>query len=609
MKKTAEQPGIMEKLAGGLLLALTFLMPLKFGTLAVMPEATGLYPGDLFSWAIISWPAHSFGLFSGGLLLLLAPAAFRCGRELFSTPAGRTALLWGVGLPAVSLIGWINAATFDYALGETAHLAGIGAYVLAVYLMLARRPEWRAVYWGVLAGGMLCLAASGLYQYFWGFRETREFLEYQMESGAAVSAHMQLKIASDTRVFATFVSCNALAGYLLILMPLTVVMADRWARRFEPVKPSRIIFCGVAGAMVSGTFLLARSRGSYLALVMAAALLVLALPMRRLYRMILILLAVLIVAGGAVYIKAAGRGFASMEERVSYLNTSARMLAEKPLAGYGWGGFFYRHMQLKTTDSDESAHDPHNLVASFAAQTGVAGLAVVLAAILYPMFLIGRRVLGRKPEEGEWPLFALFWGEVAFFLHAMMEINLQIPATMAVAGAGLVSALITEERPETSPVPAVRLGGAALPVLAALAALWLNFRWIDAELKFDRLLSYARPMSAEDQKRPPHFTAVARLLRENDAAKPYSPFPWEAAGDYYLRFGDVPAAEHCYREALKRSECRPAIYRRLFEIEYARGDREAARKSLKRMYELFPTNPRYRELVERHFPELLAPSR
>ena len=57
MKKTAEQPGIMEKLASGLLLALTFLMPLKFGTLAVMPEATGLYPGDLFSWAIISWPA------------------------------------------------------------------------------------------------------------------------------------------------------------------------------------------------------------------------------------------------------------------------------------------------------------------------------------------------------------------------------------------------------------------------------------------------------------------------------------------------------------------------------------------------------------------------
>ena len=76
-----------------------------------------------------------------------------------------------------------------------------------------------------------------------------------------------------------------------------------------------------------------------------------------------------------------------------------------------------------------------------------------------------------------------------------------------------------------------------------------------------------------------------------------------------MRFGDVPAAEHCYREALKRSECRPAIYRRLFEIEYARGDRGAARKSLKRMYELFPTNPRYRELVERHFPELLAPSR
>lgn len=94
MKKTAEQPGIMEKLAGGLLLALTFLMPLKFGTLAVMPEATGLYPGDLFSWAIISWPAHSFGLFSGGLLLLLAPAGVpvRAGAVLHARQPDRAAV-------------------------------------------------------------------------------------------------------------------------------------------------------------------------------------------------------------------------------------------------------------------------------------------------------------------------------------------------------------------------------------------------------------------------------------------------------------------------------------------------------------------------------------
>lgn len=73
---------------------------------------------------------------------------------------------------------------------------------------------------------------------------------------------------------------------------------------------------------------------------MAAALLVLALPMRRLYRMILILLAVLIVAGGAVYIKVAGRGFASMEERVSYLNTSARMLAGKTAGRLRLGRLF-----------------------------------------------------------------------------------------------------------------------------------------------------------------------------------------------------------------------------------------------------------------------------
>ncbi len=606
---TQIEVGVFEKLVGGLLLIMTFLIPLKFGTLAVMPESTGFYPDNLIAWSIISWPAHAFGLFAG-IALLLALMAFKTIKRRFSTPAGLTALIWGAGLPMVSLMGWINAVTFDYAFGETAHLAGIGAYILAVYLMLDRRPQWRTYYWGCLAAGTICLALSGLYQRFWGFQETRDYLVQQMSYGAEVSPHMQLLIGTITRVYATFVSCNALAGYLLILMPITVVMADRWARQVEPVRISRIIFVVLTIGMVVPVFLMAQSRASYLALVATIALGSMTLPMRRCYRIILISLAVLVVLGGAVYIKLAGRGFSSMEERGSYLKTSIQMMTEKPLLGYGWGGFMSRHMQLKTTASDESAHDPHNLINSFSTQTGLLGLIMVLMAIVYPMFCIGRHVVGRHIAESDWPQSALFWGELAFFFHSMMELNLQIPASMAVAGAGLVSALVVDSPEESNANPTSKLfqwGGTLLVLVMAVVALWFGSYWINAEIKYDKLLSYARPSSVEEQKRPPNFTTVARLLRECASANPRSPFSWEAAGDYYMRFGDLFAAEHCYKESLKRAWNRPSVYHRLFEIGLARGERDLAKDNLRRMYELFPTNPRYKQEVEEYFPELLTP--
>ena len=150
MNGRRENGGWAAKWCAGYLIGLTFLLPLKFGSLAVLPEATSFYPGDLFSWLIINWPAHSFGIFSG-VALFAALVVFAPGMRPLRTSGGATALLWSFGLVLVSLIGWINAATIDYAVGETIHLAGIGAYVLAVRLWLRNRPEERR-WFGLLPG-------------------------------------------------------------------------------------------------------------------------------------------------------------------------------------------------------------------------------------------------------------------------------------------------------------------------------------------------------------------------------------------------------------------------------------------------------------------------
>ena len=599
MNGRRENGGWAAKWCAGYLIGLTFLLPLKFGSLAVLPEATSFYPGDLFSWLIINWPAHSFGIFSG-VALFAALVVFAPGMRPLRTSGGATALLWSFGLVLVSLIGWINAATIDYAVGETIHLAGIGAYVLAVRLWLRNRPEERRWFCAALAAGACWLIYSGLSQYFVGFAETREFVEKQIAEGIPISHVMVAKI-NDDRVFATFVSCNVLAGYLLLLLPVTLYAVWRFAGHFEPVRLSRILLCGLVFSGLVAVLLLTRSRAAFLAALLTAGAFAMTLPKRRIYRCIPVVVLALAIVGGAIYIHRAGRGFGSMAERVDYLRSSVKMIAEKPLAGHGWGGFFYRHMELKTTGTDESAHDPHNLVMAFASQTGVIGGAVALAAVLLPLFWLGRRIFRRggeeTPEEGaDGFARAVFWGECAFLLHAHMDVDLQIPASMAAAGAMLVAAL-----PEASAQMASRgrrrwLLVAAGMLLAAVAAMG-NIHWLRAEMAYDRLITLARPQSAQDRLRPVSDAEVVKALREAVALRPGSPFPWEIAGDYFWSRRDGAMAEKCYREAARCTPDRASLYRRFFDLEMARGNRAAAAKHLRRMLELFPSNPKYQALA------------
>lgn len=599
MNGRRENGGWAAKWCAGYLIGLTFLLPLKFGSLAVLPEATSFYPGDLFSWLIINWPAHSFGIFSG-VALFAALVVFAPGMWPLRTSGGATALLWSFGLVLVSLIGWINAATIDYAVGETIHLAGIGAYVLAVRLWLRNRPEERRWFCAALAAGACWLIYSGLSQYFVGFAETREFVEKQIAEGIPISHVMVAKI-NDDRVFATFVSCNVLAGYLLLLLPVTLYAVWRFAGHFEPVRLSRILLCGLVFSGLAAVLLLTRSRAAFLAALLTAGAFAMTLPKRRIYRCIPVVVLALAIVGGAIYIHRAGRGFGSMAERVDYLRSSVKMIAEKPLAGHGWGGFFYRHMELKTTGTDESAHDPHNLVMAFASQTGVIGGAVALAAVLLPLFWLGRRIFRRggeeTPEEGaDGFARAVFWGECAFLLHAHMDVDLQIPASMAAAGAMLVAAL-----PEASAQMAARgrrrwLLVAAGMLLAAVAAMG-NILWLRAEMAYDRLITLARPQSAQDRLRPVSDAEVVKALREAVALRPGSPFPWEIAGDYFWSRRDGAMAEKCYREAARCTPDRASLYRRFFDLEMARGNRAAAAKHLRRMLELFPSNPKYQALA------------
>ena len=613
MKKTAEQTnrvGAGQLLAGGFLGLLTLLLPAKFAGLAVMPEATSFFPGYWSAYIDITWPAHSFGLFAG-VALLLALLAFGWRMESpFRSAAGRCAMLWAFGLPLAALPGLLNCETLDYALWEIFHLAGIGAYVWALYLVFANRPEWRGVYvWLLLAGAGYAVYA-GLRQYFVGFAEMREFMQQQYEAGIQLGGVMRSKLEDD-RVFGSFASCNVLAGYLVLLLPLAGWRLWVAGERFEPAKVSKPLLAGIGCVLLGSVLLLTRGRGALLAAVLAAGGFVLTLPMRKLWRAGLILAAVVVIAGGAVFANYVGRGFGSMEERVDYLKTSARMVMEKPVAGYGWGGFFYRHMELKTSDTDEAAHDPHNIVASFATQAGIPAGVLAAFILLWPMWELGRRVLRRRAGGFEQ---AVFWGEAAFLLHALMDVDLQIPANMVIAGGLLIAALIRPEAEESgtegkNQVPALSLRllwllpGVVLCVVAFGGSCYV----MRSEKAFDDLLKLVQPQSADDLKVRPTPAGVEKALRGAVGLRPFSPFPWENAGDFYLAVRDTRNAERCYREALKRTSARPSVYERLSRIERMRGNREEAKRLLLEACRRFPDNPKYTDELKERYPEVAFP--
>jgi hypothetical protein len=574
---------LFQNAAGWYVCVLVFLLPLKFGSLAVMPEAAGFFPGDLFSWVVINWPAHSFGIFSGAALLF-SLAAY--GVPAKCTVRGLAALLWIVGFAAAGLVGMVNSGAPFYAEGELAHLLGIASFCGAAALPLCSGSAalWRGRFFAALSFGVLLLCVNGLNQYFFGFDELREFLAKKQENGEAVHGVLLAKVADD-RVYATMVSANVLAGFLLLAGPLAVTCFRRMGRRFEPERVSSALFFCVMFFPVAAVFLMTKTRAAFLCALVTAALYVLTLRGKRLLRIAFLFCVCAAVAGGAVYIRLAGRGFGSFAERADYMRTAARMFPEKPLTGHGWGEFFYRHMLEKTTDTDESTHDPHNVFLSFILQSGLPAGLLASSALLLPLILLWR---SRGKNDAE--TTAVLWGGIAFSLHCCCDINMQIPACMAGAGLLLIAALPDGPVFEKTAVLTVKLALFLLLTAAGAGALFLNGRELRGDVAYTVLCDM---VNTPPPNRPGEHLIVHQWQLTESLRKKH-PFACNIMGDLYMAAGDLDTAERFFMESLRRDPRRPAVHERLAKIAEARGNSGLAASLRRRAHLLFPSHPGYK---------------
>jgi O-Antigen ligase/Tetratricopeptide repeat len=577
-----------------LILLFTFLLPLKLGGIVGVPEATGLFTDELAAYLIITWPVFLFPFISG-ILLLLALMAFPFKTVSFDKDKTFIiAFLW-VFLAFASLLGAVNATVWDFVIMEVTHIFGVVAYILAVYLLLKNVPKARTMLIASMLAGLIMTVYLGLEQYFVGFAEMREYILEQEKSGIVGGGGLRSRIFDD-RVHMPFSGCNSLAGYLLLTIPLCLVTLWKLCAKVEPPKTARLIFIPIVAACLFFVFFVTKARGAFLSLILAGGVFIVFFPVKKWLRWSIIIAVPLVFIVGMLYIYKFGRGFDSMKVRVDYIWVSIKLLFKHPFAGTGWGDFFYDYMKIKTIQSKEAPHTPHNLFLALGGQAGILAMLASIGALFYPLWLGAKKVRSLIAEHNYMQEdVALLFGLIAFLFHAMMDIDLQVPALIATAGAITLLLAIPAENKNENSKPVRRISACFVALVVAAVAIVGGWHLISSEYVFSKLTD-----TCELRKKTPEQIAninpdeVYGKLEAALKARPYSPFPYSSAGAFYMGTRRLERAEFCYKEALKLAPNCAAYYFRLFSIQDLQGRSEEAKKNLLKACELFPNNPKYK---------------
>ncbi|MFH0775452.1 MAG: O-antigen ligase family protein [bacterium] len=140
------------------------------------------------------------------ILLLALGIHFIKRQEAFSTPLDLPLFFFGSSL-LISLI-LSKGRGFEIA-------SQFLACFLVLYLAINCQPKEKTIRAVLLFSGIL-VSLYAIYQKFWGLSETRAFIEmYQL-------GDQFLGRASSDRVFSTFMYPNSLAGYLVLILPLSI---------------------------------------------------------------------------------------------------------------------------------------------------------------------------------------------------------------------------------------------------------------------------------------------------------------------------------------------------------------------------------------------------
>jgi O-antigen ligase len=320
----------------------------------------------------------------------------------------------------------------------------VACYFLGAFLLAGERA-WRWLLIGVLAAFTFCLVRA-IDQRLFEFPQSRQmlvegeragwtnlppemFLEMKRENviittnGLDVANPAILAKFSKGRVNGTLVYPNALAGAVLLLFPVSIVLAFNATKRLRPAIRAIVIalalFLGTAGFFWTGSKL-----GWLIAIVLGGICLFrLQWPARLKWATLILILFIGLGIFAVRFHNYFAAGATSVGARFDYWRASAQTTWTHPLLGTGPGTFQRPYAKLKSPDA-EMARLAHNDYLEQFSDSGIAGGIFYSAWILIALVFIGRRVL----NSGNPTAFAIFLGLVGWFVQGLGEFALYVPA-------------------------------------------------------------------------------------------------------------------------------------------------------------------------------------
>jgi O-antigen ligase len=115
----------------------------------------------------------------------------------------------------------------------------------------------------------------------------------------------------------------------------------------------------------------------------------------------------------------AGVEMRSVSDRIVFINLALRSISERPILGVGIGNFPWRtSYYLAETDFDLRGDNVHNVLLSAAAELGIIGLLLLIAAIVCGVIAAVGRLRTSDDYAARLALFAIF---IALFAVGLLD--------------------------------------------------------------------------------------------------------------------------------------------------------------------------------------------
>jgi len=283
--------------------------------------------------------------------------------------------------------------------------------------------------WTGIALALCWVIRAGFEQHFGGLEATRKMLQdskntLDLPPDALTNPEFMKRLASN-RIYSTFVYANALAGGLVLLLPMTLVFMWRLTPKLR--LRVRIAFVVILGGTGLACLYWSGSKAGWL-VALTVGLVALghsAVPLKWKRGLICGLL-ILGVAGFAVkYASFFHKERNSVGARFAYWRVALLVVKAHPWMGTGPGTFQTPYKHLKRAD-DEPTKLCHNDYLEQATDSGIPGLVIYSAMILLILSRLYRYSSAEKSFD--WMAFAVWLGVFGICLHSLVEFHLYIPA-------------------------------------------------------------------------------------------------------------------------------------------------------------------------------------